>query len=79
MALWVYTDADEKNLPNPVRWGYGTFFLGGIVFPWYLARRTQPDKICLFVEGNLKNFVRVLVYVNLFIILLVVLMFSSYR
>ena len=76
MALWVHTDADRKNLPNPVRWACGTFFLGGLVFPWYLARRMHPDKICPFVEGNLKNFVRVLVYVNLFVILFIGLIIS---
>ena len=76
MALWVHADADQKNLPNPLRWAWGTFFLGGIVFPWYLARRMQPDKICPFVESNLKNFVRVLVYVNLFLILFIGLILS---
>ena len=76
MALWVHADAGQKNLPNPVRWACGTFFLGGIIFPWYLVRRMHPDKICPLVEGNLKNFVRVLVYVNLLLILFIGLIIS---
>lgn len=50
-SFWVLYDAMGKRLPKPHRWGIGTLFLWLLIFPWYLARRQQPQRPCPFVEG----------------------------
>lgn len=42
-AIWVYIDAKKRGFSNPASWGFGTFFVWIVVFPWYLVRRNRPS------------------------------------
>jgi hypothetical protein len=73
-SVWVYRDAREKNIPTPIRWSLGSFFLWMIVFPWYLARRRTPKAPCPFIEGEGGRVARTLLVILLVFFLLSALM-----
>jgi len=58
-SLWVVFDAHRKRVPQPLQWGVGTMLLWIIVFPWYLARRRQPNTVCPFVESGARSLLRI--------------------
>jgi hypothetical protein len=59
-SLWVIFDAHRKRVPQPLQWGVGTMLLWIIVFPWYLARRRQPQTACPFVESGVRSLLRII-------------------
>ena len=73
-SLWVYRDANEKNIPTPIRWSLGSLLLWMIFFPWYLSRRRTPKAPCPFIEGERGRVLRTLLIILLFFFLLSALM-----
>jgi hypothetical protein len=51
-SIWVFFDALRRRIPQPWRWGVGSLLLPVLIFPWYLARRRQPESPCPFVEAK---------------------------
>lgn len=51
-SAWVLFDARQKGVPKPLRWGLGSLLLWIVIFPWYLARRRNPQAPCLFIEAE---------------------------
>lgn len=68
-SAWVLADARARRLPRPWRWGLGSLFLWIMIFPWYLARRREPQATCRFVEAEASPLARVVVIVLLVFIL----------
>jgi predicted RNA-binding Zn-ribbon protein involved in translation (DUF1610 family) len=60
-SAWVSVDARQKGIPRPLRWSLGSLLLWILFFPWYLARRRQPEAVCPLVENRIQPFVLVLV------------------
>lgn len=73
-SVWVYRDAQAKNIPTPFRWSLGSVLLWMIIFPWYLARRRTPNAACPFIEGEGGRVARTLLFILLFFFLLSALM-----
>ena len=69
-SVWVYRDAREKNIPTPFRWSLGSILLWIIIFPWYLARRKNPNAACPFIEGEGGRVARTLLFILLIIFLI---------
>ena len=72
-SVWAFSDASARRLPKPVRWGLGSLLLWPIVFPWYLARRNQPQAPCPFVEGPVGPLARALLLVLLAVLFFLIL------
>ena len=76
-SIWVFYDARERGVPQPLRWGVGCLLVWIIFFPWYLARRRTPEAACPFIEaekGPLLRFLLITLLVFfLFSVVLVVL------
>jgi len=65
-AAWVYWDARQKGIPRPLQWSAGALLLWIVFFPWYLARRRQPEASCPTVEAGTGPFLRVLFLILVF-------------
>ncbi len=62
-SLWVFSDAQQKGIPKPFRWGIGCLLLWIVVFPWYLSRRRTPKATCPFIEGDAKPITKALLII----------------
>ncbi|HEV2419764.1 MAG TPA: hypothetical protein VGX94_18355 [Terriglobia bacterium] len=62
-TAWVIYDAHAKQIPHPLRWGLGTFFIWVVVFPWYLSRRRKPEVPCPIMDAQGRSFARTVVFV----------------
>ena len=60
-SAWVSMDARQKRIPRPLRWSLGSLLLWIVFFPWYLARRRQPEAVCPLVESRIQPFVVTLI------------------
>ena len=65
-AAWVFLDARQKGFPRPFQWGAGALLFWIVFFPWYLARRRQPEASCPIVEAGTAPFLRVLLLILAF-------------
>jgi hypothetical protein len=65
-AAWVFLDARQKGFPRPFQWGAGALLFWIVFFPWYLARRRQPEASCPIVEAGTGPFLRVLLLILAF-------------
>jgi hypothetical protein len=65
-AAWVFWDARQKGIPRPFQWCAGALLLWIVFFPWYLARRRQPEASCPTVEAGAGPFLRVLLLILVF-------------
>jgi hypothetical protein len=65
-AAWVFLDARQKGFQRPFQWGAGALLFWLVFFPWYLARRRQPEASCPIVEAGSGPFLRVLVLILAF-------------
>lgn len=65
-AGWVFWDARQKGIPRPIQWGAGALLFWIVFFPWYLARRRQPEASCPTVEAGTGPFLRVLLLILVF-------------
>jgi 4-amino-4-deoxy-L-arabinose transferase-like glycosyltransferase len=74
-GIWVYFDALRRGVPRPLRWGLGTILLLIVVFPWYLARRTEPQSPVPFVEAKVGSVTRVILYAFIALFLLSAIMY----
>ncbi len=73
-AAWVFYDAHEKGVAKPLRWALGSLLLWIVVFPWYLARRKNPQTPCPFVEAEVGPLTRALLFALLVFFLLSVVL-----
>lgn len=62
-SIWVFFDAGRKAVPKPLRWGIGSLLLWILVFPWYLARRREPQAPCPFIEAEVGPITRALFFI----------------
>jgi hypothetical protein len=62
-AAWVFWDARQKGIPRPVQWAAGALLFWIVFFPWYLARRRQPEASCPIVEAGARPFLRALLLI----------------
>jgi hypothetical protein len=74
-GIWVFFDALRRRIPRPLRWGVCTILLPIFIFPWYLARRTEPQSPVPFVEGKVGRVTRVILYAFLAFLLLSTIMY----
>src|SRR5215469_2667378 len=65
-AGWVFWDARQKSIPRPFHWGAGALLFWIVFFPWYLARRRQPEASCPIVEAGTRPFIRILLLILMF-------------
>ena len=65
-AAWVFWDARQKGIPRPFQWGAGALLFWIVFFPWYLARRRQPEATCPIVEAGTRPFLRALLLILVF-------------
>jgi hypothetical protein len=65
-AAWVFWDARQKGIPRPFQWSAGALLFWIVFFPWYLARRRQPEASCPIVEAGTGPFLRALLLILLF-------------
>lgn len=65
-AAWVFVDARQKGIPRPFQWGAGALLFWIVFFPWYLARRRQPEASCPIVEAGTGPFLRALLLILVF-------------
>jgi hypothetical protein len=72
-SVWVFYDASGRRLPKPLRWGLGSLLLWPLVFPWYLARRKNPEAPCPFVEEPTGPLARALLLVLLAVLVFLIL------
>jgi hypothetical protein len=73
-AAWVFWDARQKGIPRPFQWLAGALLFWIVFFPWYLARRRQPEASCPIVEAGTGPFLRALLLIVLFGFAFVLLM-----
>lgn len=78
-SIWVFFDAEHRGVPKPLRWGIGSLMLWILVFPWYLARRRQPQAPCPFVEAEAGPLARLLflILLTFFILSAVLVVFKG--
>lgn len=62
-TAWVIYDAHARQIPHPLRWGLGTFFIWVVVFPWYLSRRRKPEVPCPIMDAQGRFFLRTVLFV----------------
>lgn len=74
-SAWVLFDAQQKGVPQPLRWGLGSLLLWPVIFPWYLARRRTPKAPCPFVEAKVSPLSRALLVALMVFFLLSVVLF----
>jgi len=60
-SAWVSMDARQKGIPRPLRWSLASLLLWILFFPWYLARRRQPEAACPLVESRIQPFIVMLI------------------
>jgi hypothetical protein len=71
-SAWVFFDAQQRGVPQPLRWGLGSLVLWPVLFPWYLARRRTPKAPCPFVEAKASPLARTVLFALMIVFLLVV-------
>jgi hypothetical protein len=74
-GIWVFFDALRRRIPRPLRWGVGTILLTVFIFPWYLARRTEPQSPVPFVEAEVGRATRLLLFAIIVLFLLSTIIF----
>ena len=75
-SFWVLYDALQKRLPKPQRWGIGTLLLWPIIFPWYLARRSEPTRPCPFIESRVSPRMLAVLFIVLIVFFYVVFKYA---
>jgi len=73
-SIGVFLDASHRKLPKPLQWSIASLLVWIVVFPWYLARRRQPDATCPIIEMEARRFIRVILVLVLVGLLLSILL-----